>query len=232
MNGLVKIKTWDRMEKEFGLRPSTGSIDCRRGFTEEMEKGIPPSRTITAFNGYWNGFMLSDDMVAKPKKRNTPKKPFHANKGYGVEWKQEPDRLLFNLHNCRYIMTVRNERVFFPCGFESSCSASSWLDGGAIEIEEADLPYLKEPEGDWAFRKAVIGDEYIAMQNVFAGDMRHHPVTDICNENSYPSDKWLSGYRWCKPTNKHAGTTLDAFTQEEFQAEHAAVMEMLDEHSR
>jgi hypothetical protein len=49
---LVKIKTWDQMEKEFGLTGS-GSINCTIVFTEEMEEDLPKNRIIVLENDEW-----------------------------------------------------------------------------------------------------------------------------------------------------------------------------------
>ena len=63
----VKIKTWEKMEKEFGL--SSGIIDCNASFTPMMEAGMPEGRIIDVNkkNGYyiWNCWTISDDMIEK-----------------------------------------------------------------------------------------------------------------------------------------------------------------------
>ena len=45
----VRIKTWEEMEKEFGLTAS-GSIGVRAGFNTAMEKLMPKDRVITVGN--------------------------------------------------------------------------------------------------------------------------------------------------------------------------------------
>jgi len=41
----VKIKTWEQMEKEFGLYDD-GEIDCTFIFSEYMEQALPEDRII------------------------------------------------------------------------------------------------------------------------------------------------------------------------------------------
>ena len=41
----VKIKTWERMESEFGL-DTINDIDCKESFNEYMEKSLPKDRII------------------------------------------------------------------------------------------------------------------------------------------------------------------------------------------
>jgi len=41
----VKIKTWEAMEKEFGIY--VGTINCDYGFTSYMEKSLPDNRIVT-----------------------------------------------------------------------------------------------------------------------------------------------------------------------------------------
>jgi len=41
----VKIKTWEQMEKEFGL-DGDGAIACTFGFINEMEQELPEDRII------------------------------------------------------------------------------------------------------------------------------------------------------------------------------------------
>jgi len=41
----VKIKTWERMESEFGL-DTINDIDCKETFNEYMEKSLPEDRII------------------------------------------------------------------------------------------------------------------------------------------------------------------------------------------
>jgi hypothetical protein len=65
MKRTVKIKTWEAMEKEFGL--FGGGINCKHGFTDKMEELIPESRII-ALNGSRAEFggmrwSISDNMI-------------------------------------------------------------------------------------------------------------------------------------------------------------------------
>jgi len=66
----VKIKTWEQMEKEFGL-DENGSIDCPYIFTKEMENLIPEDRVIEIYDEMWHTydpkdcFSISDDMIEK-----------------------------------------------------------------------------------------------------------------------------------------------------------------------
>jgi len=41
----VKIKTWERMESEFGL-DTINDIDCKESFNKYMEKSLPEDRII------------------------------------------------------------------------------------------------------------------------------------------------------------------------------------------
>jgi hypothetical protein len=43
--GTVKVKSWTTLEEEFGL-DGTDSINCKFGFTKEMEKQLPEDRII------------------------------------------------------------------------------------------------------------------------------------------------------------------------------------------
>lgn len=45
----VKIKSWEEMEKEFGLLPN-GSINCNFGFIREMEEYCGATATISGIN--------------------------------------------------------------------------------------------------------------------------------------------------------------------------------------
>lgn len=76
----VKIKTWERMEKEFGL-DKYSDIDCKETFISNMEDSLPKDRIIeiekdenisnspsyniyvwyvNEFEGEWN---ITDDMI-------------------------------------------------------------------------------------------------------------------------------------------------------------------------
>ena len=59
---LVKIKTWEQMEQEFGLTPS-GNINCKSTFIVDMEKQIPKNRIIILEDGCWGEWSISDDMI-------------------------------------------------------------------------------------------------------------------------------------------------------------------------
>jgi len=64
----VKIKTWEKMEKEFGL-DSFGSIDCARAFVDIMENLLPNDRIIevSGLSKHWRvgryKWTISDDMI-------------------------------------------------------------------------------------------------------------------------------------------------------------------------
>ena len=66
MKRKVKIKTWERMEEEFGLN-TLRSIDCKYKFTTEMERLMPNSRIIEIDNHKWvteeRTFYISKDMI-------------------------------------------------------------------------------------------------------------------------------------------------------------------------
>lgn len=73
MSGImkVKIKTWEAMKKEFGLRIS-GNIKCKCTFTEEMEEKMPKDRVIEVIKnedseriliGTWKSYSISTDMI-------------------------------------------------------------------------------------------------------------------------------------------------------------------------
>ena len=68
-NGMrkVRIKTWEKMEKEFGLT-SYGDIKCDKYFTKTMENNIPENRSIEIrYNNRWdynsNSWNISEDMI-------------------------------------------------------------------------------------------------------------------------------------------------------------------------
>lgn len=89
---IVKIKTWDQMEKEFGLS-SSGSIACQYKFTKEMEKIMPESRIIEINDrSRWDVtehkieekdfFIISNDMI---KERIEAKPVLYFDAGGRVE---------------------------------------------------------------------------------------------------------------------------------------------------
>ena len=67
---LVKIKTWDKMKKEFGLL-GDGSIGISPCFNNDMEEAMPKNRIIEiklhkfidVTNHQWNGWAICDDMI-------------------------------------------------------------------------------------------------------------------------------------------------------------------------
>ena len=63
---LVKIKTWDRMVKEFGLNKD-GDIDCQDTFATGMEREMPKNRVIAIKNHKWWqsswNWDISEDMI-------------------------------------------------------------------------------------------------------------------------------------------------------------------------
>ena len=59
---LVKIKTWEQMEKEFGLTPK-GNINCKNTFISDMEVAIPKNRIIILEYDRWDGWVMTDDMI-------------------------------------------------------------------------------------------------------------------------------------------------------------------------
>lgn len=68
----VKIKTWEEMEKEFGL-DDDGDVVCCEFFTTEMEAVMPMDRIIevkrmTDEDTYWfeegdNSYIITMDMI-------------------------------------------------------------------------------------------------------------------------------------------------------------------------
>lgn len=64
-NGMrkVKIKTWEKMEKEFGLTPY-GDINCEGTFIKIMENIIPENRIIEiGIDKMAYSFFISEDMI-------------------------------------------------------------------------------------------------------------------------------------------------------------------------
>ena len=60
---IVKIKTWEQMEEEFGTN-SHGNILTEYIFTEDMERQMPEDRIIEVYeNGDWNGWSIDEDMI-------------------------------------------------------------------------------------------------------------------------------------------------------------------------
>ena len=105
------------------------------------------------------------------------------------EWIEEPESIpphmltVYRLHT-DFQLPEEKKRWFFS------------IRGTAIEVQESDLPYLKKPEGDWEFRRALIGDLMIGYLETGA---------DPENAGIYFAiscghvDSKLNGYRWCKP---------------------------------
>jgi len=68
----VKIKTWDRMEKEYGIREN-GNINCKKSFLPNMEEELNKLNTNRILtikeinnNHYYMkeiGYYWSDDMI-------------------------------------------------------------------------------------------------------------------------------------------------------------------------
>ena len=73
----VKIKSWNKMKKEYGLTIQ-GDIDCKIVFTQEMEDSLPNYRVIEVSekeNGryIWDHlYSITNDMIEKiiDKKEN------------------------------------------------------------------------------------------------------------------------------------------------------------------
>ena len=60
---VVKIKTWEEMEEEFGIN-SQGNILTEYTFTKYMERQMPEDRIIEVYeNGDWNGWSIDTDMI-------------------------------------------------------------------------------------------------------------------------------------------------------------------------
>ena len=72
----------------------------------------------------------------------------------------------------------------------------SMFEGDYLEVTEADLPYLKKPDGDWKFRKPVLGED--TFRTIFGNDCPSIKHGTIVNASV------MEGYRWCKV--KKAGT--------------------------
>ncbi len=75
----VKIRTWDSMEKEFGIE--TDSINCTYSFTENMKYLCGKKIKIKWVAGYgaWttadsHRWSISEDMVTKKYKKKYKKK--------------------------------------------------------------------------------------------------------------------------------------------------------------
>ena len=58
----VKIKTWERMEKEYGVY-DVGVINCTGRYVDSMEKEMPPDRIIDVVDDHWNYWEITGDMV-------------------------------------------------------------------------------------------------------------------------------------------------------------------------
>ena len=73
---IVKIKSWDKMEKEYGLN-RRGDIDTYHSFTKDIEKELPKDRIIEVEEDYrYNTYIwhredafydryISKDMIEK-----------------------------------------------------------------------------------------------------------------------------------------------------------------------
>lgn len=62
MTGTYKIKTWEKMKKDFGIS-STKDINTRPVFMNDMEKTLPEDRIIKINNNQWLGYIISTDMI-------------------------------------------------------------------------------------------------------------------------------------------------------------------------
>ena len=69
----VKIKTWEAMEKEFGL-DGLGDIQCKRSFTKRMEEVMLKDRIVELdevdgiylwYSGDFFPYVISSDMIEK-----------------------------------------------------------------------------------------------------------------------------------------------------------------------
>ena len=63
----VKIKSWEQMEKEFGLKHKE-NIACRYVWTCDMEEEIPEDRIIQVetcelYDMNWQDWSISEDMI-------------------------------------------------------------------------------------------------------------------------------------------------------------------------
>jgi len=60
---IVKIKTWEQMEQEFGLN-LFNNIKTQFTFTIQMEKKLPKNRVIILDkNSRWNGYDISKTII-------------------------------------------------------------------------------------------------------------------------------------------------------------------------
>ena len=63
------IKTWERMEEEFGF-VGNGHIATYYRFTKQMEQDLPPTRCIYVKQSIWNthknAWCISEDMIETP----------------------------------------------------------------------------------------------------------------------------------------------------------------------
>ncbi len=110
--------------------------------------------------------------------------------------KQEVVRYFFDLFYERVIKTGENGKMqvgmFDSWHYDTLCDECK-----AIEVTEADLPYLKKPDGEWEFRVPDAGD-VIVFVNVTDGVYDGHGV--VAETSAGGHSAWsLSGYRWCKP---------------------------------
>jgi hypothetical protein len=65
---VVKIKTWDKMKKEFKTTINN-TIDCKGGFSQRMEEAMPENRIIVIEKSdldgsyCYNMWVISNDMI-------------------------------------------------------------------------------------------------------------------------------------------------------------------------
>ena len=75
---IVKIKTWEDMENDFGIDEGTDEINCEAGFLLCMEDALPNDRIIELKvypnEKEWNinncEWVISDDMIERIIKEN------------------------------------------------------------------------------------------------------------------------------------------------------------------
>lgn len=101
------------------------------------------------------------------------------------------------------------------------------VKGKAIEVKEADLPYLKKPEGEWEFRKPDIEYEYISYfwedgVSSYGPVIRYESTCSV-----------LDGYRWCRKVGAKLapkGPTVinDMYSEKEIAMRMRYVLSLID----
>lgn len=131
------------------------------------------------------GCVVIRDMLLELARKKDEKKP---------EQKKPP----------RYFFDLETFKIIRPgeCARLSADEDIQW--DRYLEVTEADLPYLRKPEGDWEFRKVEKGDSFYHEVQ----DMEDYIIAATAVFDNECYQNFLQGYRWCRPVGKEEDTRL------------------------